>query len=140
MLLTVGTTEAVEAIAEAQENLQEVAKNPGILRTYFQNLVPDLLNFALQVVIAVIVYAVGAKLIGLIVKIVRKTMERRNADVGVIQFLSAVVKYALYFILILTILSLFGIELPQRWQCSVPVVWRLVLHCREVSPTLQAEC
>ena len=109
MLLTVGTTEAVEAIAEAQENLQEVAKNPGILRTYFQNLVPDLLNFALQVVIAVIVYAVGAKLIGLIVKIVRKTMERRNADVGVIQFLSAVVKYALYFILILTILSLFGI-------------------------------
>lgn len=49
MLLTVGTTEAVEAIAEAQENLQEVAKNPGILRTYFQNLVPDLLNFALQV-------------------------------------------------------------------------------------------
>ena len=87
MLLTVGTTEAVEAIAEAQENLQEVAKNPGILRTYFQNLVPDLLNFALQVVIAVIVYAVGAKLIGLIVKIVRKTMERRNADVGVIQFL-----------------------------------------------------
>ena len=37
MLLTVGTTEAVEAIAEAQENLQEVAKNPGILRTYFQN-------------------------------------------------------------------------------------------------------
>ena len=93
MLLTVDTTEAVEAIAEAQENLQEVAKNPGILRTYFQNLVPDLLNFALQVVIAVIVYAVGAKLIGLIVKIVRKTMERRNADVGVIQFLSAVVKY-----------------------------------------------
>ena len=109
MLLTVDTTEAVEAIAEAQENLQEVAKNPGILRTYFQNLVPDLLNFALQVVIAVVVYAVGAKLIGLIVKIVRKTMERRNADVGVIQFLSAVVKYALYFILILTILSLFGI-------------------------------
>ena len=143
MLLTVDTTEAVEAIAEAQENLHEVAKNPGILRTYFQNLVPELLNFALHhfIVIAVIVYAVGAKLIGLIVKIVRKTMERRNADVGVIQFLSAVVKYALYFILILTILSLFGIATTSAsWQCSVPPVWRLVLHCREVSPTLQAEC
>ena len=71
MLLTVDTTEAVEAIAEAQEIFRG-CKNPGILRTYFQNLVPDLLNFALQVVIAVIVYAVGAKLIGLIVKIVRK--------------------------------------------------------------------
>lgn len=109
MLLTIDTTEAVEAIAEAQENLQEVAKNPGIIRTYFQNLVPDLLNFALQVVIAIIVYAVGAKLIGLIVKLVKKTMERKNADVGVIQFLSAVVKYTLYVILIMTILSLFGV-------------------------------
>ena len=48
MLLTVDTTEAVEAIAEAQENLQEVAKNPGILRTYFQNLVPDLCRLSLR--------------------------------------------------------------------------------------------
>lgn len=109
MLLTIDTTEAVEAISQAQENLQEVAKNPGILRTYFENLVPDLLNFALQIVIAFIVYAIGAKLITFIVKILRKTMERRNTDLGVIQFLSAVVKYALYFILIMTILGLFGI-------------------------------
>lgn len=109
MLLTIDTTEAVEAISQAQENLQEVAKNPGILRTYFENLVPDLLNFALQIVIAFIVYAVGAKLITFIVKILRKTMERRNTDLGVIQFLSAVVKYALYFVLIMTILGLFGI-------------------------------
>lgn len=40
MLLTIDTTEAVEAIAEAQENLQEVAKNPGssvlIFKTLFQ--------------------------------------------------------------------------------------------------------
>ena len=36
------------------------------------------MNFALQVVIAVIVYAVGAKLIGLIVKIVRKDVYKRQ--------------------------------------------------------------
>ena len=109
MLLTIDTTEAVEAITQAQENIHEVAKNPGIIRTYFENLVPDILNFALQVVIALIVYAIGAKLIAFLVKVVKKTMERRNTDLGVIQFLSAVVKYALYFILIMTILGLFGI-------------------------------
>ena len=109
MLLTIDTTEAAEAITQAQENIQEVAKNPGIIRTYFENLVPDILNFALQVVIALIVYAIGAKLIAFLVKVVKKTMERRNTDLGVIQFLSAVVKYALYFILIMTILGLFGI-------------------------------
>ena len=109
MLLTIDTTEAAEAITQAQENIQEMAKNPGVIRTYFENLVPDILNFALQVVIALIVYAIGAKLIAFLVKVVKKTMERRNTDLGVIQFLSAVVKYALYFILIMTILGLFGI-------------------------------
>ena len=109
MLLTIDTTEAAEAITQAQENIQEMSKNPGVIRTYFENLVPDILNFALQVVIALIVYAIGAKLIAFLVKVVKKTMERRNTDLGVIQFLSAVVKYALYFILIMTILGLFGI-------------------------------
>ncbi len=109
MLLTIDTTEAAEAITQAQENIQEMARNPGVIRTYFENLVPDILNFALQVVIALIVYAIGAKLIAFLVKVVKKTMERRNTDLGVIQFLSAVVKYALYFILIMTILGLFGI-------------------------------
>lgn len=109
MLLTIDTTEAAEAITQAQENIQEMAKNPGVIRTYFENLVPDILNFALQVVIALIVYAIGAKLIAFLVKVVKKTMERRNTDLGVIQFLSAVVKYVLYFILIMTILGLFGI-------------------------------
>lgn len=109
MLLTIDTTEAAEAITQAQENIQEMAKNPGVIRTYFENLVPDILNFALQVVIALIVYAIGAKLIAFLVKVVKKTMERRNTDLGVIQFLSAVVKYTLYFILIMTILGLFGI-------------------------------
>ena len=109
MLLTIDTTEAVEAITQAQENIHEVAKNPGVIRTYFENLMPDILNFALQIVIALIVYAIGAKLIAFLVKVVKKTMERRNTDLGVIQFLSAVVKYALYFILIMTILGLFGI-------------------------------
>lgn len=109
MLLTMESTEAIEAISEAQAGIQEMAKNPGIIRTYFENLVPDLLNFALQVIIAILIYAVGGKLIKFIVKLVKKTMERRNADVGVIQFLSAVVKYALYLMLIMVILSLFGI-------------------------------
>lgn len=38
MLLTVGTTEAVEAIAEAQENLQEVGKKSRILALIFKTL------------------------------------------------------------------------------------------------------
>lgn len=109
MLETIESTESVGVITEAQAGIEQVAKNPGIIRTYFESLIPDLFNFALQVIIAIIVYAVGAKLIKMTVKIVRKTLERRNTDIGVIQFLSAVIRYSMYFVLFMVILNLFGI-------------------------------
>ena len=34
-------TETVEMLNQAQENLQEVAKNPGIVGTWLQGLIPD---------------------------------------------------------------------------------------------------
>ena len=109
MPVTIESTESVDVITEAQAGIEQVAKNPGIIRTYFESLIPDLFNFALQVIIAIIVYAVGAKLIKMTVKIVRKTLERRNTDIGVIQFLSAVIRYSMYFVLFMVILNLFGI-------------------------------
>lgn len=109
MLLTIEATEAAETFAEMGEGLQEIADNPGIIRTYFENLLPDLINFGLQVVIAILVYIIGAKIIRGVVKLIKKAMERREVDTGVIQFLTAVVKYGLYIILIMTILSVFGV-------------------------------
>ena len=35
------TTETVEALNHAQEGIEEVAKNPGIIRTWLEGLVPD---------------------------------------------------------------------------------------------------
>ena len=106
---TIESTESVNVITEAPAGIEQMAKNPGIIRTYFESLVPDLFNFALQVIIAIVVYAVGAKIIKMTVKIVRKALERRNTDIGVIQFLSAVIRYSMYFILFMMILNLFGI-------------------------------
>lgn len=106
---TIESTESVNVITEAQAGIEQMAKNPGIIRTYFESLVPDLFNFALQVIIAIVVYAVGAKIIKMTVKIVRKALERRNTDIGVIQFLSAVIRYSMYFVLFMVILNLFGI-------------------------------
>lgn len=102
-------TETLEALANAQENLQEVAKNPGIISTWIQGLVPDLLNFAFQVLIAAIVYIIGMKIIKIIVKMVRRSMDRAGTDEGVRQFVTPLVKYTLYVILIFLIMGLFGI-------------------------------
>lgn len=115
ILLTAGTdafadtTEAVEVLNHAQEGLQEVAKNPGLLRTWLEGLVPDLLNFAFQVLIALVIYVIGGKLIKGIVKMVRRSMDKAGTDEGVKQFVTPVLKYALYTILIFIIMGLFGI-------------------------------
>lgn len=102
-------TETMETLANAKENLQEMAENPGVIRSWLEGLVPDLLNFAFQVVVAIVIYAIGSKLIKLIVKMVRRSMERANADEGVKQFVTPVVKYSLYVILVFIIMGLFGI-------------------------------
>ena len=91
------------------ETIEKVVENPGVLRTYLEGLVPELISFVLQVVLAFVVYAVGTKVIKWVVKLVKRGMERHEVDTGVIQFLSAIVKYGLYLILVMTILSLFGV-------------------------------
>lgn len=102
-------TEAVEVLNHAQEGLQQVAENPGIIRTWLEGMVPDLLNFAFQVVIAVLIYIIGGRIIRFITKMVRRSMERAGTDEGVRQFVIPVIRYSLYVVLIFIIMGLFGI-------------------------------
>lgn len=103
------TTETMEAINNAHENLQAVAENPGILQEWMKGLVPDILNFAIQVVIAIALYAIGGKIIKWLVKLVMRSMDRAGADAGVKQFVTPLVKYVLYALLIFMIMGMFGI-------------------------------
>lgn len=109
-------TESLENMIEAQEpsiitegleNLQKVDKN--VIQQYLEGLVPDILNFAVQVVLAVLLYLVGKRVISFIRRILRSSLEHRGVDIGVRQFLDSVGKCCLYFLLWLMILTLFGI-------------------------------
>ena len=81
----------------------------SFLENYVDGALPGLLDFAIDVILAAVVLLVGGKIIKWIVSIIRKSMERANAEQGVVTFVSSLCKYALYFILILMILSNFGI-------------------------------
>ena len=94
-------------ITESIENLQKVDEN--YIQEYLEKLVPDLLNFGIQLLLAAFLYLVGKRVISFLRKFLRKSLERRNIDIGVRQFLDSVSKYYLYFVLWLTILTLFGI-------------------------------
>lgn len=87
-----------------------ITTDPGVFRTWLSKFLSNGLDFFWSVVIALIVWFVGAKVIRLIRKLVRKAMERRDVDKGVIQFTDSVVKYGCYIALIIVILNVFGIQ------------------------------
>lgn len=101
-------------LAKSQEasELQELEKiaQPGVLKSYLESLVPGLLGFALRVVIAIIIYFIGGKIIKWIRKVLRKALERSSVDKGVRQFLDSCTKVALYFILVIIVVNQLGIE------------------------------
>ena len=94
-------------LTESLENLQNVDSN--VIHKYLEDLVPDILNFAVQIVLAVLLYLIGRRVILFLCRFLRKSLERRNVDIEVCQFLDSVGRYSLYFILWLMILTLFGI-------------------------------
>lgn len=78
-------------------------------KNYVDGALPQFLDFAVDVILACLVFLIGAKIVKWIVKVVRRSMEGANAELGVVTFVSSVCKYALYFVLVLIILSQFGV-------------------------------
>ena len=84
-------------------------KELGILEQYVNDSLPKLLDFTIDVILAVVVFAIGTKVIKWIVKVVKSSMERANVEQGVLTFIGSLLKYVLYFVLVLVILSQFGV-------------------------------
>lgn len=107
------STEVIQNIENSKKELEQVgeavAKDPGIIEQYLEELAPKALNFCLQVIIAIIVYLIGVKIIKMVRKVVRKALVRRDADQGVIQFLDSMVHASCLAVLILIILTMFGV-------------------------------
>ena len=87
--------------------IQEVVQNPGILQEYFQNAMPGLISFLIQLVIAIMILLVGSKIIKIITRMIKRSLERGNAEAGVVSFVCSFIKYVLYFLLVMIILSSF---------------------------------
>ena len=80
------------------------------LTKYISDKIPELIDFAIGVVLALLVFWIGAKIIKWIRKIIRISMEKGGVDKGVRQFVDSLVKFALYAILIFSIGSKFGLD------------------------------
>lgn len=92
------------------EELETVTKEElSLLEKYIEDSFPKLLDFAIDVILAVLVFAIGTRVIKWMVKIIKNSMERANIEQGVLTFISSLIRYVLYFVLVLIILSQFGV-------------------------------
>ena len=94
------------AMTDAAQVQQEISK----VGEWVEGLIPKALDFVIEVALAFVVIIIGMKLIKWVRKLLKKSLEKNNADTGLVQFLDSLVKYGLYILLALTILQRFGVQ------------------------------
>lgn len=89
---------------------EEMEKEIGILKKYLQSLPEKALNLGIRILLAVVTLMVGMWIIKMLRKLVKKSLERAKADIGVIQFMDSFMKIALYIVLGFMIAGSFGLD------------------------------
>ncbi len=96
--------------ATANTDLVALEKELSKTAQWVEDMIPRAIEFVLQVALAFVAIIIGLKLIGWVRKILKKSLEKRSADTGLIQFLDSLIKYGLYILLGLSVLSHFGVQ------------------------------
>lgn len=98
--------ENTEFISEITEgNLK-----PGVIEAFLNELPSKALNFGVKVLLCVLLFLIGVKIIQLVRKMLRRSMEKAGAEEGVRSFVDSFVKAALYVLLGFVLLSWFGVD------------------------------
>lgn len=91
-------------------DVEQVVEEIGKLDRLIDKYLPTVIAFGIRVVLALVFFLIGTKLIKVMRRIVKRSMERANADLGAIQFIDSLLKIALYFVLVMLIASGFGVD------------------------------
>lgn len=78
--------------------------------TWFEGKLPGIADFCIHILIALIVWFVGKRLLKLILNFFKKSFQKSSMEDGVAAFLLSIIKFALYFILIIIICQILGLE------------------------------
>ena len=99
-----------ELAAQINENIENVTQQISRTQEYIDKYLPVVISFGLRLLLTIILFIVGGRLIKVVRKIVRRSMERTGADVGVIQFMDSLIKLILYFLLVLFLADGIGVD------------------------------
>lgn len=112
MLLTGGQTgEVAEQVTkEVTEVTSQATQEVNQLIGFINDNIPNMIAFGVKVMLSLLVFFIGSKIIKFIRKIVRRSLEKSTVDKGVEQFVDSVIKAILYALLVFSIAAKFGVD------------------------------
>ncbi len=81
----------------------------GMVKSWLEKVLPDVLAFFWSVLLALLVFFLGRKILSWIIKLIEKGMRHHKLEEGVVQFTRSLLTIAMYIGLGLIILNLFGV-------------------------------
>lgn len=88
-----------------KENVKDILN----FKEYMSEQLPAIVGFGIKVVLAVIAFFVGRKLISLAIRFLKRSLEKTKVDAGVVQFACSVGKAVLYMMLVFNIAISLGV-------------------------------
>lgn len=78
--------------------------------TFFKGKLPAVADFGIHIVISLAAWFIGKRIIKAVLKFLKKSFERSRMEDGVAAFLLSIIKFALYFVLLILICQFLGLE------------------------------
>ena len=105
-------TAETEGLAELGTELQELKElsQPDVLLDMVKGWIPDLTSLGIKLLIALVIFLVGRKIIGLILRMAKHSFERAGMEISVMKFLNSLIGFCLNALLIFIIAGQMGID------------------------------
>lgn len=98
---------------EITQTTEETVEHVNLFIQYLQEHIPDLIGFGFKILFAIALLIIGKYVIRVLRKIVSAALDRSKADKGVSQFMDSIVKYGLYTVLVILVITSFGVNLSS---------------------------
>lgn len=103
------TSQASQEISEKTEEFVSFFSFDN-LKNIFDQLCTWSLSLAGRIVLAILIWFIGKKLIKTCVRMVKKLLDKGSLDVGVVHFISSSLRFVLYAVLIMIVVGQLGFE------------------------------
>lgn len=102
-------TDTGTMLGELGENFKEIQEmKPNVMLNIIKGWVPDLTSIGIRLLLAVLIFLIGRKIIKLLQKMVDRSFKRSSMEVSVAKFLHSLIGFSLNAVLLFVILGQLG--------------------------------